>query len=505
MLWIALHLPQLPLQALLDSKPGLEASLPLGVAEQRHLRVVNRAARALGVQAGQSVATALAVAPGLVVLARDMAQEAVFVETVALTLGVLTPRLCLCRSGVLLEVRASLRLFGGVRQILRHVKTLLQELGAQIRLACAPTAGAAWLLATAGMAQRHALKLGTSARRLDPLPATALQALVPITPQQVELLASLGVQQLGALHALPRAGLRQRFGRDIVLALARAYGNTPEVHEWFEPPARFSVNRELMQRADSAPVLVHAVEALLPTLRGWLQLRWEAATVIVLTLQHEHGREPLPDTVLRLQLSVPSRDMAQIGRLWRERLERHELAAPVYALGLSLEGAVPHGGTPGELLPLAGQDESSQAALLDRLIARLGSERVQRWRPVADHRPERAQQVFSAHLSASAAGHRVAAVLQEPSDARIGGPARPAWLLPQPLPLSSDTLGRPLHGGALRLCSRAERIEAGWFDGQAVQRDYHVAEGSDHRLRWIFRERRPGNGNEGWFLHGWFG
>jgi protein ImuB len=64
-------------------------------------------------------------------------------------------------------------------------------------------------------------------------------------------------------------------------------------------------------------------------------------------------------------------------------------------------------------------------------------------------------------------------------------------------------MGRPLHGGRLRLCSRAERIEAGWFDGQGVQRDYHVAEGEDHRLRWIYRERRPGGG-EGWFLHGWF-
>ena len=54
----------------------------------------------------------------------------------------------------------------------------------------------------------------------------------------------------------------------------------------------------------------------------------------------------------------------------------------------------------------------------------------------------------------------------------------------------------------LVLRTRPERIEAGWFDGQPVCRDYHVAEGLDHRLCWAFRERR--SPNQGWFLHGWF-
>jgi protein ImuB len=63
--------------------------------------------------------------------------------------------------------------------------------------------------------------------------------------------------------------------------------------------------------------------------------------------------------------------------------------------------------------------------------------------------------------------------------------------------------GRPVHGGApLVLRTRAERIEAGWFDGEPVCRDYHVAEGADQRLRWVFRQRR--GDQQSWFLHGWF-
>ena len=82
------------------------------------------------------------------------------------------------------------------------------------------------------------------------------------------------------------------------------------------------------------------------------------------------------------------------------------------------------------------------------------------------------------------------------------GLARPTWLLPQPLRLQEQA-GRPLHGGPLRLRSRAERIEAGWFDGEPVSRDYHLAEGADHRWRWIFRERRSDGAQ--WYLHGLFG
>lgn len=89
----------------------------------------------------------------------------------------------------------------------------------------------------------------------------------------------------------------------------------------------------------------------------------------------------------------------------------------------------------------------------------------------------------------------------------LTAPLRPTWLLDPPEPLASDAYGRPLHGGPLQLCSRAERIEAGWFDGGLARRDYHVALGSDHRLRWIYRERSAGAAahEAGWFLHGWFG
>jgi protein ImuB len=75
----------------------------------------------------------------------------------------------------------------------------------------------------------------------------------------------------------------------------------------------------------------------------------------------------------------------------------------------------------------------------------------------------------------------------------------------QPQPLALNALERPLlDGGALQLLSRAERIEAGWFDGAPVRRDYHVAFTARHRLCWVYREQAPRLDGGGWFLHGWF-
>lgn len=499
MLWIALYLPQLPLQALPWSRTGLEDALPVAVAEQHALLGVNRAAHALGVRAGQSVATALSLLPQLVVIPCDRPREAALVERLALALGALTPQLSLAPDGVLLEVQSTLRLFGGIHALLHRAQALAHASGVQVRTGCAPTPGAAWLFATSGLVRRHALRTRSSTQQLDRLPVTSLSRLLPPSPRQSELLQALGIQTLGALRALPRAGLQRRLGVDLGLALDRSYGDAPDPRPWFAPPERFVARRELMQRADEAAVLVAAVEALLPALRGWLQLHWQAVTVLALRLRHEQGREPRPDTRLRLRLrlSAPSRDIGQLALLWRERLQRHVLAAPVYEIALELETAVPHGGTPGELLPVPGRQDGEHAALLDRLAARLGGDRVQRWVPQADHRPEHAQ-------CARAAGESLSPAPIATTAAASTAP-RPLWLLSPPLPLASDALGRPRHGGPLRVCSRAERIEAGWFDGALVRRDYHVAEGADHRLRWIYREHPGDASSGGWFLHGWFG
>jgi len=310
-----------------------------------------------------------------------------------------------------------------------------------------------------------------------------------------ELLHGIGCRTLADVHALPRAGLQRRGGGGLLERLAQAYGEAPDPRPWFTPPPGFELGLELLHRADDAAMLVFAAERLVPPLAGWLAQQWLAASRIALHLRHEtNRRQSLPDTVVRIGLGEPSREAKQIGLLLRERLQRTTLPAPVYALTLRLEETVSHSGHEATLWRDAqGPGMDGRRGLIDRLGARLGPERVQGLRLLADHRPERAMVAVPANAAAAEVG---LAALPLPAS------ARPAWLLPEPLRLQ-ELVGRPLHGGPLTLRSRAERIEAGWFDGEPISRDYHVAEGRDHRLSWVFRERR-GDAAQ-WYLHGWFG
>lgn len=82
-------------------------------------------------------------------------------------------------------------------------------------------------------------------------------------------------------------------------------------------------------------------------------------------------------------------------------------------------------------------------------------------------------------------------------------PSRPLWLLPTPQMLA-ERAGSPQWHGPLKLLSRAERLESGWWDqgeGGAVgdvRRDYFVASNPLGQWAWVFRNA------DGWFLHGLF-
>lgn len=491
MLWLALHLPWLPLEAVAS---GADA-LPRCVMAERAVLLADPGAQAAGVKPGMSLAAALGLLPTLLPLNRDPARERQLLQLAALAASRFTPQLVLGDQLLQLEVQGSLRLFGGLPSLLRGLRTCVDGLGLKPQLGVAPTAAAAALLARC--AAPGAARTTSAARLPRLLDALPLQS---AAPQLADLLHGIGCRTLGDVRALPRKGLQRRGGAALLALLDRAYGDAPDPQVWFTPPRQFVQTLELMQRADDTGMLDAAALRLVQALAGWLAGQWLAAAAFSLWLQHEtRGRQAQPPTRLRIELGQPSRDAAQLMLLLRERLSRCVLPAPVYGLQLRLDEAVALAGH-AAALPFgndrggtrwhdAAQDADHFLALLDRLSARLGAQHVQRWASYADHRPEKAAAAAPA-TQAPARG--------------VTPPARPrpTWLLPEPLRLAEHD-GRPLHGGPLQLHGGPERIEAGWFDGAPVCRDYHVASGADHRLRWVFRELR--GTQSGWFLHGLFG
>ncbi len=540
MLWFALYLPGLPLEAWRATAVADDSRRdprPCCVVEARRVVRVDAAAVALGVEVGMSAASAAALVSGeggLQVFTRSAAREAALVQRLALALARFTPALVVQTDGVLLEVSSSLRLFGGARALWCAVRNAAQACGVNpsnmnsLRMAAAPTATAAAVLARAEPAS-PALQRVPMQQRLDALPLGAAAQAWGIEPRLIELLHGIGCRTLGDVRMLPRTGAQRRGAAALLEAIARAHGHAPDPQTWFEPPRTFEMGLELLNRADDAAMLVFATQRLVQPLAGWLAQQWLAAARLTLVLRHETSvRRAVPDTLIALAFGDPTRDAAQIQLLLRERLQRTMLAAPVYAIVLKLDEAVNHAGREAALWREAGVGSGEAArALFDRLAARLGPERVMRPLLVADHRPERAmkfvpvQENTSVHPEVSK-GRAEPVLRQAQHDRNVlalarrfdklsangggrEGGVRPTWLLSEPLRLQEDAaFGRPLHQGApLVLASRAERIEAGWFDGALISRDYHVAQAKDHRWLWVFRERRGDAAH--WYLHGVFG
>jgi protein ImuB len=467
MLWLALCLPSLALEARLRGHARFELE-PWAIAEKRAVFACNASAHGLGVRPGMGLAAAWAVAPGLQSLPRDQHAERRALQAIAGWLCRFTPGISLQPpQGVLAEIEGSLRLFGGLERLAGDVRSGLAGMGFAARLAAAPTARGAWWLALAGVET-----LIEAPAELQPALAALPVEVLECGPAALELLGHLGIATLGELMRLPREGLAHRFGQRLLRDLDRALGRCPEPRELHVPPACFASGLELPAPLHEAGAVLFAARRLLGELEGFLAARHAGVRRFTLEFVH-HGRAP---SQARVNLAAPGRDAEHFARLLRERLETFALPAPAQAIGLRATGLVPLPGMTAELFRDAHAGGEEWLRFVERLQARFGGEAVHGLALRAEHRPERAWQAVA--VGAGAPGVGV-----------VPGP-RPLWLLDAP---------RRIEEGGLALLAGPERIESGWWDGDEARRDYFIARTGSGSLVWIYRERAGG-----WFLHGIF-
>lgn len=220
------------------------------VFERERVAALSAAARACGVHEGMRRGGVQLLAPEAQLQERDPAREQAALEQTALALLQYTPQVSLApQACVLLEVSASLRLFGGIRALCRKVRVSISRLGLSATLSCAVTATGAWMLARYG--DVRTVRERSLRRRLDRLPVVLLSA----AQAHLEWLHGLGCRQLGQLRALPRAGLQRRCGKALLDMLEHAYGEAPEVHDWVVAPPVFQARVELPDRIEQTDIL----------------------------------------------------------------------------------------------------------------------------------------------------------------------------------------------------------------------------------------------------------
>jgi len=477
-LWLALDCGGLPLE-IFGAVPQ-----PLAVVEGdgggRRICRCNSAAADQGVTPGLPLNAALALCPALQVRERDPRRETRTLRRLAQWAMVYTSLVSLeLPHRLLLEIRGSLRLFGGLDPLCRRVCNDVRDLGYSLRHAVAPTPRAAlWLARGAD---------GKQVTDIAALPGALAGLSLSCTDwseRDRRLLAGMGVQSLGDCLRLPRDGFSRRLGTRCLADLDRALGRRAEPRQGVRPTARYGGSLELPAETLDREMMSQGMVRLLDELSAFLRRRQAGVQRPEFVFRHNDGQH----TRFPLGLAEPTADAAFLAELLAPRLEQARLHAPVVGLALHSGPVLPLPGSRRALgLGTDGGPPRREAAgrLVDRLRARLGVEAVRGLCLLPEHRPEAAWDYAEPGTRCEAGAGR----------------PRPLWILETPRLLTTRSR-RPWMEGPLRLSRGPERIETGWWDGQDVSRDYYEALNAHGMAVWIFRERYE---PRRWFLHGVFG
>ncbi len=472
--WIAVHFPQITLTA---CHPPTD--LPFVVIEptkgQAVIYSTNALAQAQGVMAGMPLNSAYALCQNLKVLARQMQQESILLESYAAKAAHFTPNVVLSMvDTLLLEVKASLNLFGGLTGLQSQ---LSGALAVPHHIASAPVADAAELLARNGLNVRL-LKVEQLRSTLGSLPISAM----PFSDKRVAQLRHCGLINLQDLWRMPRPDLARRFGTDIAQFLDLIIGKVHRPRTYYVPPPRFEASIDLPEETDNCALLLHGAEKLFKQAEQFLQIRSAAAQTAALHFVYpSYCHQVQRSSILLVRAQQACYQAVDFLPQLREQLHNLQLDKPVINLELKIDEVVSYKPNGADLFNQHAQDQQDWQSLLGLLSSRLGRQSIYRVQSYADHRPEKAcrriptDQPYKAKLI--------------DVDKRTN--KRPLWLLPKALPYQ----GAIQH---LRRLSEPGRIEAGWWQGQDVQRDYYIATDQTGRKCWLYQDIRLSSSESGY-------
>ena len=456
------------------------------------------AAAAAGLAPGMTLADARALAPGLATRPDDPRAAARRLAALADWARRFTPWTAPCGvDGLWLDTTGCERLFGGETALLARLSAGVARRGHDHRLAVAETPGAAWAAARFAAGARIAIAPGGARAALAPLPVAALR----LPAETAAALARVGLRRVGDLYDRPRAPLVRRFGRLVGDRLDQALGRRGEPVSPRRPPVRHRARRGFAEPVADAASVAAALDALLDMLCAALADAGLGARRLALRLFRVDG----DSRVLAVGAARARRDARGLARLFAERLDGLDAGHGIEVMELEAARTEPLAAARTRLDSRPG-GEDRLAETIDRLVNRLGADRVVRPGPRDTHLPDRAV--------------RRLAPLPEPGAAAVWpAAARPVRLFAPPRPIEAVAAAPddpPVlfrwRGRSIRVAraSGPERIAGEWWREEAPTRDYYRVEDTGGARFWLYREglyeSRGGAPAPAprWYLHGLF-
>ncbi|WP_184722414.1 DNA polymerase Y family protein [Caulobacter sp.] len=482
---------------------GPPFALLVSEAGTRRLAAVDDTARALGLHPDQKAADALALVPTLVTFDHDPAADRAALEGLSDWLVRFSPAVAIDGTdGLFLDITGTDHLWGGEGEMLVDLVARLARWGVPARAAIADTAGAAWALARFGDDLAIAAP-GEQRAAIENLPVAALRLEDAAEAQ----LPRLGLHHVGQLLTLPRAQLAKRFGLAATLRLDQALGMAAEALTFRRPANPWSDRVAFFEPISALEDLARVAGDALALICARLEAEGRGAKRFEVVFHRLDGKA-FP---VRAGLARIGRDARRLTKLIVPKLDKVDPGFGVEVVTVHAYAVEPLAAAQDRLDAETGATlDETLAPLIDRLVNRLGENRVWRADPHESHVPERAV-VRNAPLDPPAAAQwdpdrpRPVRLFKRPE--AITALAK----VPDDPPVQFTWRGRSHR---IRRAEGPERIGQEWWragvgetdTGPGKIRDYYRVEDDAGGRFWIYRQGfYDGDEAPKWWIHGLFG
>jgi protein ImuB len=494
-----LLVPDLPLRAELRAHPELanqSVVIASGTEPSAHVISLSPEAMAAGVPPHSSVTRSRAICPELAVRVASPALERAARETLLDVALSFSPRaMAAPRAGGSFVAEAAVFLdASGVASLFQSESGFASALAERARsqglpgvVSIAASRSVALLAARATENAIQILAPGEEESFLLPLPIDLLDP----EDELAESLTRFGVRRVRDLLRLPRRGLAQRLGPNVLNLLARARGKEVEAPLPERSDLRLEEAIDLEYPVDRLEPLLFVLRGLVARLLERLSLRGLVCGPLDLELGLANGGRH----ALRVGLAAPTADVRVLLRLISLSLESSPLQDAIQLVSLATEGSPARSDQLDLFLP-RGPDPAALDRTLSELESLCGSDRVGSPQVPDDHRPDTfAQKPFHPTPKPKKNSER-----RLPNAHKLLGTATVRALRP---PVSAEVRvagGQPSSircavssGEIVRVAGPWRTTGRWWSEKDRFALDYfdvQVTDGTVLRLRFDWRKRR---------------